>query len=105
MKVRKVTGTEYEFENGTVMHHVPSKGWVPEEKQKEYEGEIPQTYNYFIAYLCMKDGQGACGSEIYRAMTQRLSAADIITIMKDLKERYKLDSLPTITTIYKLGVY
>lgn len=26
--------------------------------------EIPQTYNYFIAYLCMKDGQGACGSEI-----------------------------------------
>lgn len=102
MKVRKVT----EQEDGTVMHHVPSKGWVPEEKQKELESQDePQRCDYFIAYLCMKDGQGACGSEIYRAMTTRLSAADITTIMKDLKERYKLDSLPTITTIYKLGVY
>lgn len=104
MKVRKVTGTEYEFEDGTVLHHVPSKGWVPEEKEFESQEE-PQRCDYFIAYLCMKDGQGACGSEVYRAMTTRLSAADITSIMKDLKERYKLDSLPTITTIYKLGVY
>lgn len=54
----------------TTLHHVPCGGWVPEEKPQEK----PQTYNYFIAFLC-------------------------------LKERYKLDNLPTITTIYKLGEY
>lgn len=104
MKVRKVTGTEYEFEDGTVLHHIPSKGWVPQEKEDRQEDKS-QEYNYFIAYLCIKDGQAACGSEVYRANSSRLSAADIVTVMKDLKERYKLDSLPTITTIYKLGVY
>lgn len=77
---------------------------VPQEKEEKQEEQVERC-DYFIAYLCIKDGQGACGSEVYRTMTQRLSAADITTIMKDLKERYKLDSLPTITTIYKLGVY
>lgn len=47
----------------------------------------------------------SCGSELIRVNSSRLSAADIMTIMKDLKERYKLDTLPTITTIYKLGEY
>lgn len=61
--------------------------------------------DYFIAYLCVKDGQGSCGSDVYRVNSSRLNAADITTIMKDLKDRYKLDSLPTITTIYKLGEY
>lgn len=89
----------------TTLHHVPCGGWVPEEKLEEKREEKPQAYNYFIAFLCMKDGQGSCGSEVYRARTQRLNAADITTIMKDLKERYKLDNLPTITTIYKLGEY
>lgn len=73
--------------------------------RKVTEKREPQTYNYFIAFLCLKDGQGSCGSEVIRVNSSRLSAADIITIMKDLKERYKLDTLPTITTIYKLGEY
>lgn len=93
-------------EDVEVMHHVPSKGWVPEEKQKELGSHRePQGCDYFITYLCMKDGQGVCGSGVYRVMTTRLSAADITSIMRDLKERYKLDNLPTIITIYKLGVY